>query len=741
MPSRALPAPEKAVPRRPSHARRIAGAIAALALAWLGATGAADAAASPWFQTEQGRVRLVSGTDATGEGRTLPLGVEFRMKPGWKIYWRSPGDAGFPPMLDWKGSANLKDASIRWPAPRRFTVLGLETLGYHDRVVLPVTAETEKPGAPVALKAHLRYLTCASLCVPYETTLALALPSGPATPSAEAGEIARFAADVPGKDGAEGLDVTGASLTPPAGPADTRTLRVDVRSDAPFAKPDLFVEGPPGYSYSAPSASFAPDRRRAVLRVSVAPPPKDAPQIAGTPLTFTLVDGARAIEASLAPTQAAAAPVDAPERVMAGGLFAALALALLGGLILNLMPCVLPVLSIKLLSVVGHAGGEARRVRRGFAASAAGILVSFLVLGSVAVGLRAAGRAAEWGIQFQQPAFLAAMVVIVTLFAGNLWGLYEIALPGFVADRAATAGSRHPGLAGHFFAGALATLLATPCTAPFLGTAIGFALSRGPGQIYAIFLALGIGLAAPYLMIAAFPGLATRLPHPGRWMIVLKRVLGVALAATAAWLAVVLAALAGPWVAAGVAACGIAALSIVSLVRRRSATLHRAGWGAAGAIGAAALALAIWAGGIAGNGGGATAGTGPWQSFDRAAIADEVKLGRVVVVDVTADWCLTCKVNKRVVLDTQPVRGLIAAKDVTAMLADWTRPDPAIARYLATFGRYGIPFTAVYGPGLPKGLALPELLTPSAVADAIARARRPAAGSAARAGDKTGRAS
>ncbi len=728
----------KVLSDRRALAARAFACVAALALAALATVGPARAAASSWFQTEQGGVRLVAATNAVGDRRTLSLGVEFRMKPGWKIYWRAPGDAGFPPSLDWTGSQNLKSAALRWPAPTRFTVLGLETLGYHDHVVLPVAAENAAPGRPVEIKAHLRYLTCENLCIPYETTLALALPAGPATPAPEAAEIARFAELVPGPDGTQGLDVTGASLTPPAGQAETLTLRVAVRSSAPFANPDLYVEGPPGYSYSAPSVSYAPDRRRAVLRVSVAPPPKDAAPLAGTPLALTLVDGTRAVEAQLVP-RAAAALSDAPERVMAGGLLAALALALVGGLILNLMPCVLPVLSIKLLSVVGHAGGEARRVRRGFAASAAGIVVSFLVLGSAAVGLRAAGMAAQWGIQFQQPVFLAAMVLVVTLFAGNLWGLFEIRLPGFVADRAATAHTHRPGLAGHFFAGALATLLATPCTAPFLGTAIGFALSRGPVQIYAIFAALGIGLALPYLLVAAFPGLATHLPHPGRWMIHLKRALGIALAATAAWLAFVLAALAGTGIAIAVAALGVAALAAVALVRRRGEAWRHASWGAAGLFGVAAIAVTALAGGAA-SPGGSVAAAGPWQPFDRAAIADEVRLGRVVVVDVTADWCLTCKVNKRVVLDAQPVRGLIAAHDVTAMLADWTRPDPAIARYLATFGRYGIPFTAVYGPGAPKGMALPELLTPSAVADAIAKARK-AGGAAARGGDKDGRAS
>jgi suppressor for copper-sensitivity B len=468
--------------------------------------------------------------------------------------------------------------------------------------------------------------------------------------------------------------------------------------------------------------SYSPDRRRALMRIGIGVPAKSTVSLAGVPLTFTLVDGPRAVEARIAPTAAIAAPSPPAAQAARGvtGLAAALALALLGGLILNLMPCVLPVLSIKLLSVVGHGGGEARRVRAGFAASAAGIVASFLVLGTAAVALKEAGLAAGWGIQFQQPIFLAAMIVVLALFAGNLWGVFAIRLPGAVSDAAVAAGHR-PGLAGHFFTGALATLLATPCSAPFLGTAVGFALARGPGEIYAVFLALGAGLALPYLAIAAAPRLATRLPRPGRWMVVLRRILGLALVGTAAWLAVVLAALAGIVVTVVVAALAAGAVGTLAVTRRRVGAARGLAWGAVAALAILALAMPELAGTIASRAA-ASAEAGPWRSFDAAAIADEVRLGRVVVVEVTADWCITCKVNKRAVLDRDPVRSRLARPDVTAMLADWTRPDALIARYLAGFGRYGIPFTAVYGPAAPGGLALPEILTDSAVLEGIAQA-------------------
>jgi suppressor for copper-sensitivity B len=619
------------------------GVCLAVALGF--AAGGARAAVSHWSETDQGAVRLISATDAVGERDHLSLGLEFRMKPGWKIYWRSPGDAGFPPQPDWAGSDNLASADIQWPAPTRFSVLGLETLGYHDAVVLPVDAALKTPGEPLTVRAKLRYLTCNDICIPYDTELSLALPAGAATPSEEAGEIARYAALVPRESGT-GLAITDAQLG-----AD-HVLHVDARADRPFEKPDLYVEGPPRVSFSAPSISLSADRTRAAVRVAV------SGSIDAAPLTFTLVDGARAVEARRTPSREAAAPT----RGETGSLAAFMLLALVGGLILNLMPCVLPVISLKLLAVVRHGGGHAREVRTGFVASAAGIVASFLLLGSAAVVLKEAGLAAGWGIQFQQPIFLGVMIAVLLAFAANLWGIFEFRLPGRVSDTAA-------GATGNFATGALAALLATPCSAPFVGTAVGFALARGPFDIYAIFLALGVGLAAPYLAVAAWPRVATALPRPGRWMIHLRRLLGVALVGTAVWLGFVL----------------------------TSVTMQ-------------------------GQGTAETASTGPWRPFEPAAIADEVRLGRVVVVEVTADWCITCKVNKQTVLDRGPVSDRLAGRDVTAMLADWTRPDPAIARYLARYGRYGIPFTAVYGPATPQGQVLPELLTDSTVLDAIRKA-------------------
>ena len=671
------------------------------------------AAAGPWGEADMVRARLVAATDAVGDRGTVPLGLHIRLTPGWKTYWRSPGDAGLPPRLDWAGSENLGSAEMRWPAPHRFTLFGLETFGYADEVVFPIDARAADPARPLDLKAGTDLLVCAEVCVPVRFDLTLSLPAGPAGGKGdgnggggeEANLIARFAAQVPGDGRAAGLSVTAVRA---AGTARAPALEVEATAREPFVAPDLFVEMDPPMAFAAPERSFSEGGRRVVLRLTLAEPLPDAvTTLEGRALTLTLVDGDRATEATATAGAAAGGGT---------GLLAMLATALVGGLILNLMPCVLPVLSLKLLSMVSHAGAAPRVVRAGFLASAAGIITAFLVLAAALIALKFAGAAVGWGIQFQQPLFLVFMIVLVTLFASNLWGLFEVPLPRFLADAAERHGAG-PSLAGHFATGVFATLLATPCSAPFLGTAVGFALARGAGEILAVFATLGLGLALPYLLVGAFPKMARLLPRPGRWMVALRRVLGGVLALTGLWLLSVVAVQADPLVAQVVAAFMVALVVILAMRRRLAG-----GGRLASGLAAACVAVAAFAAPVTLN---QPAGAAPrevagWVPFDEGVLAAAVAEGRTVFVDVTADWCLTCQVNKKLVLN----RGEAARRltQVVAMRADWTRPDERISAYLTRFGRYGIPFNIVYGPAAPEGVVLPELLSESAVLEALDKA-------------------
>jgi len=675
----------------------------------------AQPSASPWSESEQTSVRLISAASAVGNAETLTFGLHFKMQPGWKVYWRSPGDAGYPPSLDWAGSSNLKDTQISWPLPHRFSVLGLESIGYKDEVVLPMTLRLQTPGEALKLRAVVDFLTCSDICVPYKMALAMDLPTGPAAPSSFAHLINRYSVQVPGDGSAHGVRIEKAEA---ARDGKDWTVRVTASADQAFDAPDLFVEGPNVLVFAKPDVRFSDNNRRAVLEAKVwgvedLPAPDG---LVNTTLTFTLGDGERGAQQTL---------ILQPGIPDAGTLtlLTILALAVLGGLILNLMPCVLPVLSIKLLGVVSHGGGDRRQVRLSFIATSAGIISAFLILASALVGLKEAGLSIGWGIQFQQPIFLIFMAIVVTLFACNLWGFFEIRLPHAIADMGEQAG-RSPGLGGHFVTGAFATLLATPCSAPFLGTAVGFALARDASDIFMVFAALGLGLSLPYLIIAAVPRLATRLPRPGRWMIILRRILGFALAATTVWLISILVNQIGDLGAGAIAVLMLAMVIAVYLGGR----LGRL-WLIGGSTVTVLALLALMTPSLlpAGATPVRTAADDPvfkeiWQPFAPEAIAGLVADGKTVFVDVTADWCLTCQINKGVVLSDPEILEQLRQANVVAMQADWTLPDDSIARYLASFQRYGIPFNALYGPGAPRGLPLPELLSHGAVMEGFEKA-------------------
>lgn len=692
--------------------------------------GAEDvrAAASPWLDHGEAQVRLIAAQDSVDESGGLLLGLQVKLQPGWKIYWRSPGEAGFPPHLEWKDSDNLESAALQWPVPERFSLFGLETFGYSKEVVLPIEARVGEPGQATSLRARLRYLICEEICIPNDGELVLDLPSGPAGSARESLLIEQYRARVPGAGAETGLTLQSATLS---GSMETPTLEVAAISDRPFEAPDLLVEGPPGHLFGKPEVTLGADGKSVFLRLASARNAAAEGVVEGKSLTLTLTDGPRRGLESVVVARYGEPPSDlgaiggiAGGFVPAGpqiSLLAALGLALLGGLILNLMPCVLPVLSIKLLSAVSHGGRAAGPVRIGFLASAAGILFSFLLLAALAIGLKSAGMAAGWGIQFQQPIFLVAMALIVTLFACNLFGAFEIRLPGFVSDLA-TAGpaGSEPGsghsLPGHFLTGAFATLLATPCTAPFLGTAVGFALAGGAAEILLIFAALGLGLALPYLLIAAFPALATSLPRPGPWMITLKRILGLALLATAVWLLTVLARQVG-WSGALLIGALLALAGVALAFGGKLAPVLRTGVVASAALVALALPITLERPVAP-----VTAAEDNWEPLDTARIHQLVAEGHIVFVDVTADWCLTCQVNKSLVLDSEEVAAALDDERIVTMRGDWTSPDPAITEYLTSFGRYGIPFNAVYGPTTPNGEPLPELLSQDAVLQSLQRA-------------------
>ena len=418
----------------------------------------------------------------------------------------------------------------------------------------------------------------------------------------------------------------------------------------------------------------------------------------------------------------------APRSAAGLALLAALVPALLGGLILNGMPCVLPIVSLKLFGLAQASGQSRREITAGALMTTLGILASFWVLAAATLLARSAGQAVGWGIQFQNPLFVTFLALVLTLFSLNVWGLFEIQLPRVISDR--FSGGQTEGYSGHFFSGVFATLMATPCSAPFLGTAVGFALSQSGATIVLVFTAVGIGLAAPYLLLAAAPKTASLLPKPGDWMVTLRGIMGFLIAGTTVWLLYVLAA---QMDSARLAFLEVGLLTVAFFVWLQGKS-HKATprvLGRVGAVGAGLLVLVL-ANGATAHSGSTGSGAGiarvlSWVPFDPVQARTLAAEGRLVFVDVTAAWCATCKVNERLVLETDETAALFARYDVVAMKADWTSRNDDIARYLASFGRYGIPFYALYRPNrephifseLLRGGRLEEAIRTSA-ADAVA---------------------
>ncbi len=452
-----------------------------------------------------------------------------------------------------------------------------------------------------------------------------------------------------------------------------------------------------------------------------------APTSVEQPLTLTLAEQSGPVDPAVAAVfqTPAAGNTTAPTQQVSLGLI--LLFGVIGGLILNAMPCVLPILSLKLVGMVKAATGGRQEITRAALATTAGIFVSFLALAGAAIAAKSAGQIVGWGIQFQNPGFVTFLLIVLILFCLNLWGLFEIPLPRFAAGLGSRGASG--GLGGHFSSGLFATLMATPCSAPFLGSAIGFALSQSAGTILLVFLAIALGMSLPYLLLAATPSAVGWLPKPGVWMEHMKGLLGFLLAGTAIWLFYVLAAQVSPERLAGIQG-GLLVLSLFAWMKWRMPSAST--FASFGLLLATTLTL-VWAvrSGDAPAARGEVVSKIAWTTFDLAEAEQLTGDGKMVFVDVTADWCATCKVNERLVLETDDIAGLFEANEVVAMKADWTNRDDTIAQYLADFGRYAIPFYVLYRPGQEPHV-FGEILTKGGLRNAVESSQRPIATAAKR---------
>ncbi|NNM72691.1 protein-disulfide reductase DsbD family protein [Enterovirga aerilata] len=694
------------------------------------------------------KAELVAEPSAVRPGEPFTVGVKLTMAPHWHTYWRNPGDSGLATEIRWSLPEGLQAGPIQWPVPQRIPVSHLVNYGYEGETILltEITPPADlSPSRPLTLKADVSYLVCERECIPGEASLSILLPvAGPSEdgrpdPADKAlFDRARAALPTPSPWTAR-TEISGDKLlfsveAPGLGPG-------SIRSAYLFPFDETAIEHAAPQSLSARADGFALEIKRSSLSQGE-PAPLGGVLVLEEALDTGTVRHAVEIgappkaspaAAAVAPgTPAAAGPgagTRQPAELTFAGVAQAAFLAFLGGLILNLMPCVFPVLSIKVLSLVKHSGYPPALVRLNGLAYAAGVVGSFLLLAGILLAVRAGGAEVGWGFQLQSPAVVTALAFLLFAMGLSLSGVVELgtSLAGF-GQRLDT----RTGLPGSFLTGILATVVATPCTAPFMGTAIGFAMTAPAVVALAIFAALGLGLALPFLLLTFWPGLARHLPRPGRWMETLKQFLAFPIYATVAWLLFVLSQEVGP---AGLfsALIGLVAVGFAAWALRLAA--FREGWsrrawqgGALAAILAlVGLGIAIDRDRVQGSASAAAASGEAWQPFTQARLDQLRAEGRPVFVNMTAAWCITCIVNERTALSTEAVQQAFRSRQVAYLKGDWTNRNPEITRLLEQHGRSGVPLYVFYPPG-GEPVVLPQILTQATVIDSLGAAPSKRAG-------------
>ncbi|EXU80318.1 protein-disulfide reductase [Comamonas aquatica DA1877] len=662
--------------------------------------------------TPRVRAQLVAlAPEGIAPGRPLALGLRIEHQPDWHTYWKNAGDSGLPTQLTWQLPAGLHAGEIAWPVPQQIRVGDMLNYGYEGTVLLPVPLQVAPDFAPgsdggVDIRLHASWLVCRVECIPEEGNFLMRLPaSAPQTLWSAAFEAAHAQAPLAldtaqasasASDGGERLQLRVAGL-PQAAHGQTLALYPETADTLVHAA----VLGQ-DWHQRWDGAVWTAD-------VPLSPMRGEAPP--------QLASVSPALAAALAANQQAAATLPAPPAPSASTATWLLAVlgGLVGGLLLNLMPCVFPVLAIKVMGFARHGTDTAAQRRHGLA-YAAGVVLSFLALGGVLLGLRAAGEQLGWGFQLQSPAVVAALAALFTLIGLNLAGVFEFGhvLPSRVANLHA----RHP-LGDAFLSGVVAVAIASPCTAPFMGASLGFAVGLPAVQALSVFAALGVGMALPYVLVSWVPALLRWLPRPGAWMDTFRRAMAFPMFATVIWLVWVIGQQTGIDGAATLLAlllC-LAALAWTLTLRGRTRAvlallvLALAGW-LAHSLGRNLLEPAPVAT--------ATSARDTWQPWSPDAQAALLTAGRPVFVDYTAAWCVTCQVNKRTTLADAEVLADFARRNVALLRADWTRRDPAITQALAALGRNGVPVYVLLAPGQPP-VVLTELLSRQEVHTALAQ--------------------
>ena len=722
------------------HRARLCGTLSRMRFfLWVGVLALGLVAWPAPLRAAATKATLLLSHEAARAGDTVTAAVRLQMAPGWHTYWRNSGESGSPTKIEWELPAGITPGEIQWPVPEKDVIaeelVRVTTYIHHGEIFLlvPLTVGVGAAAGPAAIKAKVSWIECEKQCVPGGANVNATLAIGEtATPSTAAAVI---------ESARKRLPESGAALSAKAawdGPEKEkkRPAVLEWQPPNPAAKFDFYPDASRDFEVLAATERLKSDGVNARLRKVI----QSTKGVWPERLTGVLVEldakgkTLAAFEVSLPvaaagaenPTTPSTKVSPPPKPARETSLFAMLGLAFIGGLILNIMPCVLPVIALKILGFVNQSREAPGRVRKLGLVYGLGVLCSFLVLAGMIIGVQRAGRDASWGMQFQNPQFLVAITTLVVLVALNLFGVFEVSLGGTAMGAAGELASRE-GASGAFFNGVLATVLATPCSAPFLGFALGFAFTQPPLIIVLMFLTVGCGLALPYVVLSWEPSWLKFLPKPGAWMEKFKNVMGFPMLATAVWLFSLTLIHYGKrgalWFGMFLVVLALALWIWGEFVQRGS---KRRGLAMAIsgllAVGGYAYAMEIelhWRASAESPDG------IDWQPWSAVAVTAARAAGRPVFVDFTADWCVTCQANKKTSIEIATVRAKLKAINAVALLADYTRENPAMAAELKSFGRAGVPLVVVYPRNAADApLVLPEVLTPGIVLGALEQAAK-----------------
>lgn len=696
-------------------------ATAALALCLTGASLSGEIV-SEEKAIDHTRVQLVVSADQVSAGESFWMGLRYEIDPDWHIYWKNFGDTGMPTEVEWKLPEGFEAGELRWPVPERYDYEGIISYVYHDEVVIyaevRISEDWEPAGDSVKLGAHTEFLMCSVPCIPGSASFEVEVPVGSDTLESEEGKerlasMRRFWPVSP-----EDLEFSAYRTGDGARLVVTSPEPVEELPELYFFSSEAWVQpdaeqlvrrvDDTSYAIDLQKSAYAPEGTGRLLgvlghpdgmpgHVESAPFRVDVPFSEDSPPQLAEGEDVASAEAG----------TSEPPR----NFLVMLGLAFLGGLILNLMPCVFPVLGIKVMGFVKQAGEERSRVVLHGVVFTAGVLVSFWILSGMLIALRAGGEELGWGFQLQSPAFVFFIALFLLVFALNLSGLFAFGMSAVGVGSQLTA---KPGFAGSFFSGVLATIVATPCAAPILAPALGFALTLPAGTSLLTFSFIALGLASPYLLLSLFPGLASSMPRPGAWMESLKQFMAFPLYATVAYLVWILADQVSPDRFLQMLLALVAGAMAVWVYGRwgqgsRGAPVRRRGIAVALALVVTVPLLAFYE----------RADAPDWEPWSTERVEELRDAGRPIYVDFTARWCVTCQVNKRNVFRSEEVMDYFSRHRVAMLQADWTNNDPRITQELARFDRSTVPFNLVYRPDREEPVVLPELLTPRIVLEAF----------------------